>query len=85
MEGIIKLNGNSDMLIKFRGTNEMYFFNNAESLLLLLKNYNRYGIDYVKQFDVKTLSYKRCNLATLKRLFGYNTELEIEYLQKLTF
>lgn len=74
---MLELNKNYDCLIKLRGTNKMFFFNTPESLLIILRDNNKYGIDYIKSFSIKDLKFKHMNMETIKLIFGgHNHELD---------
>ena len=73
--GIIRIYNNSEMLIKFRGTNEMFIFNTAKALKRLLINHDKYGIDYIKLFDKQDLKFKRVNKNVVKDFFNHDEYL----------
>ena len=79
--------GTRDFLIKFRGVNRKFIFNTSAGLLELLKSVEKYGIEYIKEFDPRPdkLRFKRASVKTVIMSFQHNTELAIDHFKKDSF
>lgn len=81
----IQISRTRDFLICFRGTNEKFIFNTASGFLELLKQFNKYGVEYIKEYDPAKMRFKRVKISSIIACFGYNTELKQDYFNKLSY
>ena len=72
----------STFLVKFQfsGANDRYICQGL-GLFEVLKTYDKNGIEFIKQFDFDSNSFKRCSLESILKQFNWDTEFYL-YLQK---
>ena len=72
-------------LISFKGLTTKFIFNSElETLGNLIQKHGKYGVNYIKYFDIANDKFKKMSKEQVKIFFSYDTHTILE-LEKINF
>lgn len=77
---------NGLFLIKFRGSSQLYAFNNSKAgnLAEVIKHNNKHGIEFLKVYNPVKNNFKRLSKDQVKFYFNWDTE-SFEELKRVNY